>query len=197
MTAKVTGTLTVDVTSTAQAEAMKDDPQVKLSFASALAETAGVDPDQVKVTITVVYDRRLSSPRRLQGTARIVVTYEIIVPADNKEAAQSTANAVTNAIQATTPAALTTKVVQKIAESPGGSDKYDLNTLTVKEIPAPQQEVVIEVITLTRTATTTSASTVTSTTIRRKRASSFATSSKMLGLSHVVFVFALTASLVW
>jgi len=118
------------------------DSKAKLAMTKAVANLAGVPVDYVNVTLTLqegTADRRLEEQhndtfRRLQDTASVMVSYTIVIPADEPDGVQSTVEKVQkklSAASADTEAA--TGVFMKVVEAEAIGDSYTLTVVQVSE----------------------------------------------------------------
>mmetsp|Transcript_28356 Transcript_28356/g.61903 ORF Transcript_28356/g.61903 Transcript_28356/m.61903 type:complete len:171 (+) Transcript_28356:3-515(+) len=127
----VTGSLTMNVSNPA---AFIADPKVKLAIAVAMAKKAGVASSRVIVTLSLQEGRRLDN--HLEGgsaSGEVLVSYRITVPASSASSAQT----IREDLSATSPEAMTTLIVEAMAEE-GISESYTVAVLVISaEIETP------------------------------------------------------------
>eukprot|EP00443_Scrippsiella_acuminata_P093688 CAMPEP_0115540460 /NCGR_PEP_ID=MMETSP0271-20121206/89940_1 /TAXON_ID=71861 /ORGANISM="Scrippsiella trochoidea, Strain CCMP3099" /LENGTH=148 /DNA_ID=CAMNT_0002973457 /DNA_START=24 /DNA_END=470 /DNA_ORIENTATION=- len=108
----------------------------------AVANLAGVPVDYVNVTLTLqegTADRRLEEQhndafRRLQDTASVMVSYTIIIPADEPDGVQSTVeNVQTKLSAASADTEAATRVLMETVEAEAIGDSYTLTVVQVSE----------------------------------------------------------------
>lgn len=149
--ASVKGSLEVSVSTPEAAAQLVANEEVKQGWQQAIADTAGVAPESVEVTLRVE-SRRLSGLRRAsQAAGRIVVEYRIVVPADSQQEAQDLSTTLADAIASASTSALTETIAQQVVDITGDSSL----AVVVESIAPPTAKAVVQVVTLTATASTT------------------------------------------
>jgi hypothetical protein len=194
--ARVEGSVTLSVNSTAVAEELVADEQVADGWREAIADLAGTSPTYVQLDPPpFVVERRLGFARGLTEeadnlssphSAKIAVPYVIIVPADSEEHAANLSSLLVASIMSTSPSNLTEIIARHVSEATGGAEYH----IVVEEIAEPTVEVELQQVTVTLTSYTGPAS-------RNTSASSCARSSRALRLGQAALLAARVVSVVW
>jgi hypothetical protein len=187
--AKVEGSVTLSVNSTAAAEELVADEQVAEGWRRAIAEIAGTSATYVQLDPPpFVLERRLGFARGLTEeavnvssppAAKIVVPYVITVPADSEDHAANLSSLLAASIASTSPSELTESIARHVSEATGGAE-YPI--VVVEEIAEPTFGVVLQQVTVTLTSLSIG--------LGGRSASSFAYSSRALHLSQAIFLAA-------
>lgn len=202
--ARVEGSVTLSVNSTAAAEELVADEQVSEGWRGALAEIAGTSAAYVQLDPPpFVLERRLGFARGLTEeaansssplTAKIAVPYVITVPADSEDHAANLSSLLAASIVSTSLSELTESIARHVSEATGGAE---YPSVVVEEIAEPTSGVVLQQVTVTVTMTSFSTGTALAMANRNASASSFAYSSRALRLGQAVFIAARIVSVVW